>query len=302
MPEAFAHLSKAAREALALPIKQRAAYLHSDKWVKYDTALRVLADMEEILIRPKVARMPCGMIIGEANNGKTHIMRKFWKAHPPVQEPEGLTIPVLLIEDLEGADERSFYNLIIEGLGFPNNPVDKIPKLKYKAYRLLLTYKVRVLALDEFNTVADEPASKQRKFLNIIKTISNRRQMSVIGAGTRRAFELMKLDKQFSSRFKPLTLPIWMMGHEWERLMASLELLLPLPEPSFLSQEKFARQILVQSEGTIGEAWSLLKQMAIYAMENNHKHLTADMIQAVQWVKPSERVTSAENATLWTDV
>ena len=299
MPEAFAHLSPAARAALALPFEERQHYLNQDKWVRYERATTILAELDDLIKHPKVARMPCAMIVGEANNGKTHIMRKFAKAHPPIEAPEGLTVPMLLLEDLDGADERSLYNNIIETLGFPNKPNDQLPKLKYKALRLLINYRVRVLGLDEFNTVADDSKIKQRKFLNILKTISNRRQMSIVAAGTRRAFELMKLDNQFSSRFQPKPLPIWDMDMEWRRLLAGLEMLIPLPEPSNLSDEKFARLLLVKSQGTIGDTWSLLKVMAIHAMKNNHKRITSDMIEQVGWIKPSERVTSAQNETVW---
>lgn len=296
MSEAFKHLSRGAREALAKPPAERIAYMQRDHWIRYDRADQVLAKMEEILAHPRVIRMPCMMLVGEPNNGKSRIMRRFSKLHPPIDDAEGMKVPVLHLDDLKDADERSLYNGIIDKFGFPNNPSQKIPTLEYKAYQLLIEYDVQVLMLDEFNVFAEAPTAKQRKLLNIFKVMSNRRQMSFICAGTRDAFNLMQLDQQFSSRFKPEVLRPWEDIEHWQRLMGSFESIIPLPEPSGLSEENFARRLMVTAEYTIGDGWDLLKKMGEYAMRKNAKRLTTDLINEVDWIAPSKRVEFAQKA------
>lgn len=296
MTEPFGHLTPAAKRALALPINERIAYMQKDRWIKYQRAEAVLHSMEKILRQPLSSRPPCMMVFGAPNNGKTHLIRKFHKDHPPVDDPEDgkLKIPVLLIEDLNGPDERRLYNSIIESLGFPNKPNDPIAKLEYKAHRILIHYEVRVLLIDEFNTFARGSPAKQRQMLDTLKAMSTRRKISIIGAGTPDAFSLMQLDTQFSSRFTPAPLPAWEMDISWRSLLASFERLIPLTEPSGLSEPRFAQRLLAESDATIGDAWDLLELMAVHAIENGASRLSMDMIAKVGWIKPSDRVRSAQ--------
>lgn len=296
MTEPFGHLTAAAKKALALPINERIAYMQKDRWIKYQRAEAVLHSMERMVRQPPSTRPPCMMVFGAPNNGKTHLIRKFHKDHPPIDDPDDGTvkIPVLLIEDLNGPDERRLYNSIIETLGFPNKPNDPIAKLEYKAHRILIHYDVRVLLIDEFNTFAHGSPARQRQMLNTLKTLSTRRKISIIGAGTPDAFSLMQLDTQFSSRFTPAPLPIWEMDLSWRSLLASFERVIPLAEPSGLSEPRFAQRVLAESDATIGDAWDLLELMAVHAIESGASKLNTDMIATVDWVKPSERVRSAQ--------
>lgn len=296
MTEPFAHLTHGARRALALPVDERIAFLKKDRWIGYERAAAVLQKMERIVQQERAARPPCMIVVGAPNNGKTHLLRKFHRAHPPYEAPEGegAKIPVLLIEDLKGPDERALYNSIIETLGFPNKPNDPVAKLEYKAHRILIHYDVRVLLIDEFNTLANGSATKQRHMLNVLKTLSTRRQISIIGAGTRAASQLMQLDTQFSTRFVPEALPLWQMGRSWQTLLATFERLIPLPEPSGLAATNFARKLHAESEGNIGHAWDLVELLATHAIETGADRLTSAMIGEIGWVQPSERVAQAQ--------
>lgn len=297
MSEAFGHLCDGARRALALSIEERENYMNRDHWVNYFVADTTLSNLQKLLQGERVLRMPCRMIYGETNNGKTRIVNRFKKLNPPIDKPEGLVVNVLLIEDIGEASVRGLYNNIINAFGFPNNPGEKVEKLEYKAYRLLIRYKVRVLLLDEFNAIAQDTPTKQRKFLEKLKALSNNLKISIVGAGTREAFNVTRLDSQFSNRFEPLPLDIWTSGDDWARLLMAFEQLLPLSEPSYLADERFSRLILAKSEGTIGDAFQLIRKMASYAMQNHKSRITPDMIAAVDWVQPSERFKVAQNRT-----
>lgn len=296
MAEAFKHLAPGAREALAKPIAERIAYMQRDHWMRYGRADAILAQMEAIAAHPRVGRMPCMMLVGEPNNGKSSIMRRFAKKHPPLDSDKGLKVPVLQLDDLKDADERGLYNGIIDRFGFPNNPSKQLATLEYKAYQLLAEYEVQVMMLDEFNVFAEATPSKQRKLLNILKVMSNRRQMSFICAGTSDAFSLMQKDQQFSSRFRPEVLRPWTDIDEWRRLMAGFEQLIPLPEASGISEERFARKLMVTAEYTIGDGWELLKKMGEHAIRKQAPRLTIELVDQMDWIAPSKRVEHAQKA------
>ncbi len=297
MPEAFEHLCDGARRALALSVEERENYMNRDHWVTYPVADTLLSDLQKLLQGERVLRMPCRMIYGETNNGKTRLVNRFKKLSPPIETPEGLVVEVLLIDNIGEASVRGLYNKIIDAFGFPNNPSEQIDKLEFKAYRLLVRYRVRVLALDEFNAIAQDTPTKQRKFMEKLKALSNNLKISIVAAGTREAFNVTRLDSQFSNRFKPLPLDIWTSGDDWDQLLMTFEKLLPLPEPSYLADGRFSRLILANSEGTIGDAFQLIREMASYAMHNHKPRVTPDMFAAIDWVPPSERSTVAQKRT-----
>lgn len=297
MPKVFEHLSDGACKALALSVEERENFMNRDHWVKYACADNILNDLKKLLQGDRVERMPCRMIYGETNNGKSRIVKRFKKLNPPVETAEGLVVHVLLPQDIGEASVRGLYNRIIDAFGFPNNPADSPEKLEFRAYKLLVRYKVRVLLLDEFNAVAQDTPVKQRKFMEKLKALSNNLQISIVGAGTREAFNATRLDKQFSNRFEPVPVDIWSEGDEWTRLLMSFEKLLPLPEQSFIYDDRFARLLLAQSEGTIGDSWKLLRKMASYAMSKSKKCITPDMISEIDWVPPSEQTGVAQVRT-----
>jgi hypothetical protein len=69
---------------------------------------------------------------------------------------------------------------------------------------------------------------------------------------------------------------------------------IPLAEPSGLSEPRFAQRLLAESDATIGDAWDLLELMAVHAIESGASRLNVDMIAKVGWIRPSERVRYAQ--------
>jgi hypothetical protein len=294
MPKTFEHLTERARQALALSVQERENYMNRDHWIGYACADGILDNLEKLLQGPRVERMPCRMIYGATNNGKSRIVKKFKKAHLSYETEEGLVVPVVLIKDIGEASVRGLYNNIIDEFGFPNNPSDQPEKLEFRAYKLLVHYKTRILMLDEFNAIAQDTPVRQRRFMEKLRVLSNNLKISVVGAGTDEAFNATRQNKQFSNRFKPLPVDIWSEGDQWTAFLMAIEQLLPLPEPSYIYDDRFARLILAQSEGTLGDALTLIREMASYAMNANKNNITPDMIAQIGWVPPSEQADAAK--------
>lgn len=61
---------------------ERIEYLKADKWIPYPRANEVLAKMEELFNEPPRVRMPSMLIVGEPNNGKSSLVKKFERDHP----------------------------------------------------------------------------------------------------------------------------------------------------------------------------------------------------------------------------
>src|SRR6478752_298667 len=84
----LSHLHPAVRQAALLPADQRLAVIHADRWIGYPRANQALARLEALLAWPTRQRMPNMLLIGPTNNGKSMIIEKFRRAHPPTNPTE----------------------------------------------------------------------------------------------------------------------------------------------------------------------------------------------------------------------
>lgn len=65
-------------------------------------------------------------------------------------------------------------------------------------------------------------------------------------------------------------------------------------EPSGLSNERLAAQLLALSQGTIGELAALLMRAAACAIETGRERIDEHVLNVIEWVPPSRRRQRAE--------
>jgi hypothetical protein len=169
---------------------------------------RIGAKLEEFLLLPKTHRMPNLLIVGETNNGKTAMLSRFVRQHPP-QEGNGdiaSGIPVIAMEAPPVPDERRFYAEILRQVFAPFRPSKSAGQLQYEVLRLLATVEVKLLIIDEIQHVLAGPLLKQRQFRNVIKNLGNELQIPIVAAGTQDAFNAIQTDPQLANRFEPCSI------------------------------------------------------------------------------------------------
>lgn len=72
----FARLHPPVREMLTLEDSQRIQALQRDRWIDYPRASEALGRLERLLNTPRKERMPCQVMHGPSNIGKTLIIAK----------------------------------------------------------------------------------------------------------------------------------------------------------------------------------------------------------------------------------
>ena len=77
------HLAPGVREMLVLDDEARIQSMQRDRWIDYARASAVLDRLSRLMATPERDRMPCLLLHGESNIGKTQIVRKFIRDHPP---------------------------------------------------------------------------------------------------------------------------------------------------------------------------------------------------------------------------
>ena len=96
-PDDLTHLHPGARRVALLPAEERLRHVRADRWIGYTRATDAIARLETLFSWPDKQRMPNVLLIGPTNNGKSMIVEKFRRMHPPVSHPDHEHIPVLTV-------------------------------------------------------------------------------------------------------------------------------------------------------------------------------------------------------------
>jgi len=261
------------------------------KWIGYTMATKILSSMQTCLVYPKTSRMPNLLIVGDSNNGKTEILSKFDKSNPAYieEETDRLVNPVLLIQAPPEPDEKRFYNAILDKLFAPTKTSEKIDSRYSRVKRLLTELDTRVLMIDEIHHVLTGSPAKQRLFLNVLKHLANELRIPLVCAGTKLAFNAIQTDSQLANRFEPKVIPRWSNNSEYKRLLMSYSKILPLKKESFLVENSISNNILVKSEGLIGEISKILELSTILAIESGTESITNTILDSIDYIQPSKR-------------
>jgi hypothetical protein len=286
----YPHLMESLWPLLDKPIEKKVHYILSDRWIGYSRANEILQKMDDLLTHPKVDRMPSMMVVGATNNGKTRLLNRFLRNHPPSQNYGGEKIiaPVIGIEAPPGPSDTAFYGSILKRL-YEKVPKSSADDVRDRTCEVLEKVQARVLVIDELHNILAGSSRKQQLMLNAIKYISNTLNMSIVGGGIENLINAVSVDSQLQNRLKPQFLPLWRDGEEFESLLESYEYILPLRKPSGLTSPRLANKILAMSEGTIGEISALINEAAIYALNNGDERITVDSLNKCGFISPSDR-------------
>lgn len=291
MGEDASHLLQKAAEHLARTDQERIEYIRSPRWIGYPHAQKVLKQLETLLSYPASHRMPNLLIVGDTNNGKTMLVKRFCGQHKPQDNPTGeaAVVPVLFLQAPPVPDEGRFYNAILERLFAPYKPGDRADRKQFQAIKLLREVGLKMLIIDEIHHVLAGSMAKQKAFLNVIKYLGNELKVPIVGVGTRDAFRAIQTDPQLSNRFDHAVLPRWDNDDDFLRLLATFERVLPLRYPSVLIDGSLADKIYSMSEGYLGEISRLLVNAAVAAVERGQEQINKQVLDSIDWVPPSER-------------
>ncbi|WP_442774344.1 TniB family NTP-binding protein [Sphaerotilus montanus] len=288
----YAHVHPEFRTALLLTDEERIEFLDRPRWVGYPLANKVLETLNELLNQPKQPRMRNLLIVGDSNNGKTTLIRRFHGEHMPSSgnEHEGVSCPVVLAEAPPKPDEKGLYASILERLCAPYRPSDTTVNLRYQVIRLLRTLQTRMLIIDEFHSLLTGPMIRQREVMNVLKFLCNELMIPIVGVGTRDALRVLHSDPQHASRFEVLALESWQFNADFIKLLAKFETVLPLKNPSGLNEQEIARNLYAISDGNLGNLRRLLAVCAKAAIKKGTEQITDDIVRAHVRMRPTRGI------------
>ncbi len=288
----YAHIHPDFRHIMALSDKERLEFLDQPRWIGYQSAQQILDTLQGLLHKPTRPRMPNLLIVGEPNNGKTTIIRRFRDlcGQGYVNEEAEPVKPVIIAEAPPSADEKGLYISILERFFAPYRASDAVSKLRYQVVHMFRACHVQMLIVDEFHSLLTGSAIKQREVMNAVKLLCNELAIPIVGVGTREAVRVLHTDPQHASRFDVLNLPLWELNQDFQRLLASFEKVLPLKNPSRLHEPELAIVLHTISEGNLGNLYRLLTECAIAAIESGKESIDVAIVQSKAWVRPTSGI------------
>lgn len=285
----LSHLTPAAQGWMNLPAGERIQRIRADHWIGYPLAVEALGRLEALFAWPCKQRMPNLLLVGPTNNGKSMIIEKFRRRHPPTSGPEQEHIPVLCMQMPSEPSALRFYMGLLATIGVPLRPRQRLAELERLTLGILQTVGVRMLVIDELHNVLAGNGAHRREFLNLLRFLGNEMRIPLVGVGTRDAYLAIRSDDQLENRFEPLVLPLWEVGPESCSLIASFVAAFPLRYPSPIATPDMARYLLTRSEGTIGELAQLLTAAAVVAVECGAEAINQRTLTLANYSGPSER-------------
>lgn len=275
----FEHLKGAAREAMTLSPQERIEFIRKDRWIGYEAARAILSEVQDLVNHPRNLRMPCRLVVGDPDNGKTMLLQECMKRHPQaVSEADETRLPVLVFETPSEPDEGRLYSAILSALRIAHRPDASPERLLGKVIDGVESLDVRVLMADELHNMLHGSPASQRQFLASLKSLLNMLRRPFVAAGTRDAVLALATDTQFVTRFEQLALPRWGVNMEARRLLASLENMTPLAKPSNLAGKELAEPIILGGGGTIGGIVKLAKRSAIAGIMSGAECITREIV------------------------
>jgi chromosomal replication initiation ATPase DnaA len=235
--------------------------------------------------------VPNILIIGPTNNGKSMIVERFKRMHPPQNEMNGETIgiPLLTMQMPSDPTIARFYALLLHAMQAPFSMKAKVSDLETVALDLLRKCNVRMLIIDEIHNMLAGRQNVQREFLNLIRFLGNELRIPIVGIGIREAWHAICTDPQLENRFSPIILPLWQDDIEFGKLLASFISSFPLRKQSYIIDNDTRNYILRRSEGTIGEISSLLTKAAIMAIQTGKERIDFSILELTDYESPTER-------------
>ncbi len=271
----FGHLNPHYRRHAALPDRERIHWIQADRWIGFDQAQAALDRLNALLDYPARDRMPCLLIYGDTGMGKTKILRKFEREHPPrLCQATGVTRhPVVLAQIPPEPVERDLYRELLTSLNAPALAGGTLAREKDVCRSLLRTVEARMIVLDEVNGMLAGTYRQQRVFLNALRFLANDLRAPLVCAGTDLARQALLTDAQLAERFEAFHLGRWKNDSAFASLLKSLAAILPLRLTSDLESAEVRERIHTLTAGVTARIFRLIEAAAEQAILSGKERL-----------------------------
>lgn len=284
----FQHIHPQFRNLMSLSDADRLASI-KPHWIDYEFAVKIFDELKSKLDGHR--DQPDFLILGDSRMGKTTLVKHFIDYYAPefINSTGMREIPALMIE----VDQPNAKQLLIEILNTsisPFNPSSTVEKLFCQVINLLQDCNTKMLIIDEFQSLAQGTAREVTAIARLIKRISNKTGVSIIGVGVKAAKQFLTKDEQYTNRFVTKTIPNWTASPAFRQFLKGFEAWLPLKEPSTLSSKEIATFILTKTGGNTSRVEELLLSCARKAIKTGRERIDLELLGQSKWTTDSSGI------------
>jgi len=260
----------------------------------FQTALRRVEQCFRAKQRSKEAI--CLSVVGESRTGKSRVLEEFTRAHPPVRDADGLTVPIVQVSVPALPTVIGLVELILDELGDPVPSKGTESQKTRRARKLMKETRTVILALDEFQHFYDKSTQRIQEIVaDWLKVFVDKAQLGLVVAGLPSCLPVLRRNEQLRGRtLAPAKLPRfdWTVAEERNTfidILVGLHKALPefdLPTPE---SDEMAFRFYCGSGGLIGYVTKLLRQAVWNALDADTKQISLeDLAQAFREIDISE--------------
>lgn len=272
------HLQPQFRAIAEKSLEERIEWIQQDRWIHYARAEQALKRLEDLLEFPPRNRMPCLLLTGAPGMGKTHIVQKFVRDHPPeFNEVTGTTrVPVVVMQMPPEPLEQDFCEEFLMSLGAVVSAGVSLLSVRSRARKSARQFGLRLLIIDEIHSMLAGTFRQQRLFLNSLRFLANDLHLPIVCVGTHEAHQALMTDQQLADRFGDFDLPQWRNDPAFAQFLKTFGSMFPLRNASDLCEPKIRQRILALTEGVTVRICRVLEVAAIAAIQDGSEKITID--------------------------
>jgi hypothetical protein len=275
------HLQPQFRSIARKSDDERVEWIQQDRWIHHVRADQALKRLHELLAVPPRNRMPCLLLTGAPGMGKTHIIQKFVRDHPPVfDEVSGTTrMPVIAMQMPPEPLEQDFCEEFLMAAGAVVSAGLSVVSVRSRTRKFARQIGLRLLIIDEIHSMLAGTFRQQRLFLNFLRFLANDLHLPIVCAGTHEAHQALMTDQQLADRFGDFELPQWQDNPGFAQFLKTFGSIFPLKNPSDLCEPKVRRRILALTEGVTVRICRVLEAAAIAAIRSGSETISLKTLE-----------------------
>jgi hypothetical protein len=235
------------------------------------------------LVDASSSTRPVNMVLLAAPNfGKSEVLKHFERrTNPPFSyTAEKTEVPVVRVAMVDIQDPVGLLRTCLATLGVRYGVRDPADELWRRLKLHIEPFGIRVFIFDDAHNAADLRVAKQKELLKTLRGFGDITQRPIALAGTENLGSFLENDRQFRTRFLPISIPSIASKTDLQRFLKGFDERLDFPMLSDLSSRTMSELVYELVGLELGAVCQLVKGSAQSAIRSGAPKITPELMRA----------------------